>query len=137
MRILVCGGRTYDDRDMVWQILDDYQRRHGSITIIQGGAPGADALAKEWCYKRQKKGTLISVPAAWEDLSHPDAVIRIRADGSRYDAATGVRRNAEMLDEKPDLVLAFPGNKGTGDMLRRAEDAKKKGMPIEIRKVGW
>jgi hypothetical protein len=42
-----------------------------------------------------------------------------------------------MLDEKPDLVLAFPGNKGTRDMLRRAEDAKKKGMPIEIKKVGW
>ena len=45
--------------------------------------------------------------------------------------------DAEMLDEKPDLVLAFPGNKGTRDMLRRAEDAKKKGMPIEIKKVGW
>ena len=40
-----------------------------------------------------------------------------------------------LLDEKPDLVLAFPGNKGTRDMLRRAEDAKKKGMPIEIKKV--
>ena len=47
MRILVCGGHTYDDRDLVWQTLDDYQRRDGSITIIQGGAPGADALAKE------------------------------------------------------------------------------------------
>ena len=42
-----------------------------------------------------------------------------------------------MLDEKPDLVLAFPGNEGTRDMLHRAEDAKKKGMPIEIKKVGW
>jgi len=62
MRILVCGGRTYDDRDLIWRTLDDYQRHHGSITIIQGGATGADALAKERCY-RQPNVTLISVPA--------------------------------------------------------------------------
>ena len=43
MRILVCGGRTYDDRDSVWRTLDDYQRRYDPITIIQGGATGADA----------------------------------------------------------------------------------------------
>ena len=55
MRILVCGGRTYDDRDLVWRTLDDYQRHHGSITIIQGGATGADALAKEWCYRQPKE----------------------------------------------------------------------------------
>ncbi len=136
MRILVCGGRTYDDRDLVWRTLDDYQRYYGSITIIQGGATGADALAKEWCY-RQSNVTLISVPANWGDLSHPDALICTHADGSKYDANAGIRSYAEMLDEKPDLVLAFPGNKGTRDMLHRAEDAKKKGMPIEIKKVGW
>ena len=43
MRILVCGGRTYDDRDSVWRTLDDYQRRYDPITIIQGRATGADA----------------------------------------------------------------------------------------------
>ena len=77
------------------------------------------------------------MPANWEDLSPPDAVIRTRADGSKYDANAGIRRYAEMLDEKPDLVLAFPGNRGTRHILRRAEDAKKKGMPIKIKKVGW
>jgi hypothetical protein len=136
MRIIVCGGRTYDNRDLVWRTLDDYQRRCGPITIIQGGATGADALAKEWCY-RQPNITLISVPANWEDPAHRGAVIRTRTDGSKYDAKHAIPRYAEMLDEKPDLVLAFPGNKGTHDMLRRAEDAKKKGAPIQIRKVGW
>ena len=38
------------------------QRRYGPITIIQGGATGADALAKERCY-RQPNVKLISVPA--------------------------------------------------------------------------
>ena len=81
--------------------------------------------------------TLISVPVNWGDLSHPDALICTRADGSKYDANAGLRSYAEMLDEKPDLVLAFPGNRGTRHILRRAEDAKKKGMPIKIKKVGW
>jgi YspA, cpYpsA-related SLOG family len=137
MRILVCGGRAYDDCNLVWHTLDDYQRRYGPVTIIQGGATGADALAKEWCY-RQPNVTLISVPANWEDLPHlNDRADGNKADGSKYDAKTRIRRYAEMLDEKPDLVLAFPGNDGTRDMLRRAEEAKKKGMPIQIRKVGW
>jgi Translation initiation factor 1A / IF-1 len=57
------------------------------------------------------------------------------AHGSKYDANAGIRSYAEMLDENPDLVLAFPGNKGTRDMLRRAEEAKKKGMPIDIKKA--
>jgi hypothetical protein len=35
-----------------------------------------------------------------------------------------------MLDEEPNFVLAFPGNEGARDVLRRAEDAKKKRMPI-------
>jgi len=37
-----------------------------------------------------------------------------------------------MIDEgKPDLVLAFPGGRGTDDMVRRAEKAG-----IEVRRVG-
>jgi hypothetical protein len=70
-------------------------------------------------------------------LSPPDALIATRTDGSKYDANAGIRRYAEMLDEKRDLILAFPGNSGTRYILRRAEDAKKKGMPIKIKKVGW
>jgi hypothetical protein len=37
-------------------------------------------------------------------------------------------RNQRMLDEgKPDLVVAFPGGRGTTDMIRRAERA---GVPV-------
>jgi hypothetical protein len=33
----------------------------------------------------------------------------------------GPKRNQQMLEEgKPDLVLAFPGGRGTADMVRRA-----------------
>ncbi len=39
-------------------------------------------------------------------------------------------RNQQMLDEaKPDMVLAFPGGRGTDDMVSRAEKA---GVPVTI-----
>jgi hypothetical protein len=43
MRVLVCGGRNYDERDLVWRTLDQYQEYHGPLTVIQGGASGAIA----------------------------------------------------------------------------------------------
>ena len=42
MRVLVCGGRDYDERDSVWRTLDQYQENYGPLKVIQGGAPGAD-----------------------------------------------------------------------------------------------
>ena len=56
--------------------------RPPSFKVVRGAA---DALAKEWCYQ-QPNVTLISVPVNWGDLSHPDALICTRADGSKYDA---------------------------------------------------
>lgn len=38
--------------------------------------------------------------------------------------AAGPIRNQLMLDDfKPDLVVAFPGGKGTADMVKKAQDA--------------
>lgn len=43
--------------------------------------------------------------------------------------AAGPIRNQHMLDiGKPDVVLAFPGGRGTEDMIRRAEKA---GVPVK------
>lgn len=44
--------------------------------------------------------------------------------------AAGPIRNQRMLDEgKPDLVVAFPGGRGTADMVRRAKAA---GVPVRL-----
>ena len=42
MRILICGGRNYEERDSVWRTLDQYQENYGPLTVIQGSAPGAE-----------------------------------------------------------------------------------------------
>lgn len=108
MRILVCGGRDFDNFFLVDQILDEYleQRPH----IIQGGAKGADTNAKD--YAEMNNLVCTTYPALW----------------NKYKNAAGPIRNQQMLDEgKPDLVVAFPGGKGTADMVKRA---RKAGVPV-------
>lgn len=126
MRVLICGGRSFKDRGRFNAIMDMIHgmrlRLYPPTQIIHGAARGADTLAQEWAetwgYETRP------FRAAWTDLSHPDALIREWRNGEKYDALAGHRRNQEMIDEgKPDLVVAFPGGRGTADMIVRAEKA--------------
>ena len=127
MRVLVCGGRDYANKTYLWNVLDSIGPPE--ITeVISGMASGADSLAAQWADLFGFQ--LHKFPADWENLSHADAVIRTRRDGTKYDAKAGHRRNQRMLDEgKPDLVIAFPGKSGTADMISRA---RKAGVKVEI-----
>lgn len=114
MRVLVCGGRDYKDRGKIFEVLDDINREHGALIIIEGGAAGADTFAGEWtCMQRTCR--LITEQADWQ----------------RYGAPAGPIRNAKMInDHKPELVVAFPGGRGTADMVRQA-----RGAGIEVTEV--
>lgn len=128
MRILVCGGRDYKDKDFVYKTLynicdefnlwsdpDEYGNKLPSpVTIIHGNANGADSLAGNWAVIN------------WTGLEVYDA------EWIKYGKRAGYLRNVEMLEEsKPDLVVAFPGGKGTQMMI---DLAKEKG--IEVRQYG-
>lgn len=126
-KILVCGGRNYgtritEDHNCVPDyaairyleatlqlLLDEFKE----ITIIQGEARGVDTLAKEWA--KYNKVAVLSFPADW------------RNNGQ----AAGYLRNVQMLEEgEPDLVVAFPGGKGTEMMCALA-----KRVGVEVRKI--
>lgn len=112
MRVLVCGGRDYQDRDAVWAVLDSIHEATPIEMIYEGGARGADALAAQWAHARDVPRKTIS--ARWDV----------------HGKAAGPIRNQEMIGYKPDLVLAFPGGRGTADMVQRAEAAG-----IQVRKI--
>ncbi|HEV7285225.1 MAG TPA: DUF2493 domain-containing protein [Kaistia sp.] len=106
MRVLVCGGRDFADRPRLNVALDGLKPSF----LIHGGAPGADALADYWADIR-------GIP----HRTFP-------ADWNTHGKAAGPIRNQRMIDEgKPDLVIAFPGGRGTADMIRRAKAA---GIPV-------
>lgn len=114
-RVLVCGGRNWQDRDTVWQALYAIPADCGDLIleIIEGGANGADRFARQWA-------------------EHCGVPVRtFYADWVKDGRAAGPIRNQRMIDDgKPDLVVAFPGGRGTADMVRRAKAAG-----IEVREI--
>ena len=110
MRILVCGGRDFSDSALVNKFLNQYLSDIDPPKIIQGDAQGADYLAKLWAVNNQVE--FESFPADWK----------------KYGKRAGYIRNVQMLNEgKPDIVIAFPGGKGTKMMINLAEAA---GVPV-------
>lgn len=127
MRLVVTGGRDYTDTARIWAALDDLHARQPISVLIEGEAPGLDARARVWA--KRKGIDVVPCPAPWDDIEHPDAVVRYRRDGTAYDVLAGLRRNQQMIDEEsPDFAMVFPGGTGTADMKARIEAA---GIPFE------
>jgi hypothetical protein len=105
-RVLVCGGRRFDDVSQLTRTLNAGHTRSPIGVLIHGGARGADRLAGAWAEARGIPVEVFPVlPDDWERLG-------LRA---------GPLRNARMLDEgRPDIVVAFPGGAGTADMIAQA-----------------
>jgi hypothetical protein len=106
VRVLVCGGRDYADRERLNVVLDRLRVERGFSVVIVGGARGADTLAAEWADGR---GLPCEVYMAdWQGLG----------------TKAGRIRNERMLsDGKPALVVAFPGGRGTAHMAGIARGA--------------
>lgn len=100
LRVLVCGGREYADRDFVFETLDGLHADNPFAIVIQGGATGADKLAEAWAAER---------------LVHCATVRPYWKSGGKLDRTAGHKRNAAMIALCPHLVIAFPGGRGTAD----------------------
>lgn len=122
MRVLICGGRDFGRDLATWNfIVETLDRRFlfdesvgvlpSDLTVIEGDAWGVDKRAGQWA--TDVGANLEVYPAEWE----------------KYGKRAGYIRNKQMLEEgKPDLVIAFPGGKGTAMMVRIAREA---GVPVE------
>lgn len=105
-RVLVCGGRDYEDREQLFQILDAAHLANPIVCLIHGAARGADTLAADWA------------------LEHGVLCNAYSADWSTHGRSAGPIRNKKMLDEgKPHMVIALPGGKGTANMILQAKTA--------------
>ncbi len=106
MRLLVCGGRDFTNFEGLNEELTWLAGLHPITVIIHGGAQGADKLAGEWA--RLARIPVEIYPADWD----------------KHGRAAGPLRNKRMIIEgKPELVLAFPGGRGTANMVQQAREA--------------
>jgi hypothetical protein len=112
--ILVCGSREWRDAGAVRLVLLCEPNRRGwegsdqPFRVIHGGCRGADRIADGAA--RELGYVVQEFPADW-------------ARGKR----AGPERNARMLDEHPDLVIAFGRGRGTDGTVAMAE---ARGIPV-------
>ena len=113
--VIVCGGRGYANFDNVHDAIE----KEAPTFIIQGGAKGADRLA------RNVADTLmiphIEVPALWGRPVLPKA---------GYDRNVLMAKILlKLAGDNEKFVMAFPGGKGTKMMV---DIATKMGIPVKF-----
>jgi hypothetical protein len=94
---------------------------HGNAGVYKQGyrahpvaVKGADALSGRWAEEIGLQQ--IKVPANWTGLGN----------------AAGMNRNKLMLDMfSPDVCIAFPGGRGTANMMRISHDAGVRIIDVE------
>lgn len=111
--VIVCGGRAYSDRETLDRALNILHERFPAMTVITGGAGGADRMASAWAKINRIPQEIY--PAEWR----------------KFGRAAGPKRNDQMLGALLSYraagcavgIVAFPGGAGTGDMKRRAAES--------------
>lgn len=114
MKILCCGDRNWNNFQLVYNTLITFPC---DTTVIHGAARGADTIAGKVANLLGMKVEIYS------------------ADWTKQGKSAGPIRNRQMLDQKPDLVLAFhndiEASKGTKDCVT---EAKRRGIPVRLLK---
>jgi ribA/ribD-fused uncharacterized protein len=102
MKLLVSGGRSFNDEEFVVRQLVRIHKSVPITTVVHGCARGVDTYAGDWA----------------KSVGIPQEKFPIESwMWKTYGKKAGPKRNREMFDTaKPTVVLCFPGGSGTGDM---------------------
>lgn len=107
MKVLICGSREWLDPVPIKEVIDALSP--GS-TVIVGGARGADLIAQNLAEERD------------------DITVKVfYAEWDMWGKRAGPMRNIEMLNNKPDIVYAFPLRKSKGT-YHTINEAKKRNI---------
>jgi len=126
MRILVTGSRHWSDYNKVIRgltvAIDELSTKFKddkTITIVHGGARGADSLAADFVVNT--RSYFAGHGYTIKEEVHP-------ANWNKYGKGAGPIRNQEMVDAGADICVAFlaPNSRGTKDCAARARAAKIK-----------
>lgn len=113
MKVLITGDRDWDDDFPIDVVIAGLRSLIGDhLVILHGAAKGADNLADQW---------------KWNGVE----VQPYPADWATYGKRAGPIRNRQMLDQQPDLVVAFHDrlefSRGTKDCVA---EAGRRGIPV-------
>jgi hypothetical protein len=102
MRLLVCGGRHFDDAALVEIVMSGIHAKTPISVMIHGGLPGIGFPAEAWARRNNVH------------------VIRYPANFSLGKAGDSTRDLFMLEDSRPETLLVFPGGRRTSELLREA-----------------
>lgn len=116
MRVIVCGGRNFQDKEYCFEKLDELIGQNKDIEIVSGHAKGVDSFGEEYALINSLK---VSV---------------FKPDWKKYGRAAGPIRNKEMykyaLEDNPMVIAFWDGSsKGTKSMI---DIASKDGADVRV-----
>jgi hypothetical protein len=115
---MVTGSRGWEDPKLIYDIFSKLGARHNQqVTLIHGGASGADTQA-----------AAVADALGW-DL--PPADIPNWRPNGVYDPQAGHKRNLAMLNKEPDLVVAFWDGRSRGTLHAIAQ-ARWRAIPTLV-----
>jgi hypothetical protein len=120
MRVLVCGSTSWrwpeEVRSHLVRLADQAAAAGGRLEVVTAGAGGADRLAEQ--VARDLGLDRVVFRSGWDESGTT----------SRHDHVPG------MVDERPDLVLAFRDAGKSPGTDRIARLARERGIPVtEVR----
>jgi len=114
-KIVVAGGRSFDDYGLLKDRLDSFtntKSKTHEIVIVSGTAKGADTLGETYAFEHELAVEMF--PAQWD----------------KHGKSAGYKRNAEMANAADAVVVFWDGkSKGSKHMI---DIAKKVGLPLRV-----
>lgn len=111
------GGREFSDQIMFDDVMVRLVDMFGCPSkVVHGAAKGLDTMAGAWASRMAIE------------------CVAMAADWQRHGHAAGPIRNEDILSKhKPKRLIAFPGGRGTADMVQRAKNRRGEVEVIEIK----
>lgn len=115
MKVIIAGGRTFNDYELLRSKLDYYLRNQTEIEIVSGTANGADKLGERYAEERGYN------------------VKRFIPDWNHFGKRAGFIRNEDMAKYADALICFWDGkSKGTKHMIDIAQS-----LDLKIRIVRY
>lgn len=128
-KYIIAGSRSINDYQLAKTLIDEIVQEHNlEVTrVISGKAyRGVDKHGERWALENNIP--VDEFPAIWDDISHPDAVVKTNQQGKKYNALAGHWRNEDMARNGDGLILLHDGtSRGSLDMETRALNH---GLPV-------
>jgi hypothetical protein len=112
MKVIIAGGRSFNDYKLLCEKCDKALSLKSDIEIVSGTANGADKLGEK--YAKEKGYSVKQFPANWD----------------KYGKGAGYIRNEEMAKYSDALIAFWDGqSKGTKHMI---DLANRYGLMVKV-----